>query len=60
VHAPTEGKYHDTKDSFYEELEPAFDQFPKYHMKMLKGYFSANFRNGPLQTTGINTSALVS
>jgi exonuclease III len=35
VHAPTEDKYDDTKDSFYEELEGVFDQFPKYHMKIL-------------------------
>jgi hypothetical protein len=24
-----------TKHSFYEELENAFNQFPKYHMKIL-------------------------
>jgi hypothetical protein len=31
----------DTKDSFYEELEGVFDQFPKYHMKILLGDFNA-------------------
>jgi hypothetical protein len=31
VHAPTEDKCDDTKDSFYDELEGVFDQFPKYH-----------------------------
>jgi hypothetical protein len=35
VHAPTEDKCDDAKDSFYEELEGVFDQFPKYHMKIL-------------------------
>jgi hypothetical protein len=35
VHAPTEDKDHDIKDSFYEELEQVFDQFPRYHMKIL-------------------------
>jgi hypothetical protein len=35
VHAPT-----DTKDSFYEELEGVFDQFSKYHMKILLGDFN--------------------
>jgi hypothetical protein len=30
-----------TKDSFYEELEGVFDQFPKYHMKILLGDFYA-------------------
>jgi len=30
VHAPSEEKSDDSKDSFYEELEQAFDYFPKY------------------------------
>ncbi|KAJ4450080.1 hypothetical protein ANN_01487 [Periplaneta americana] len=29
------------KDSFYEELEHTFDQFPRYHMKILLGDFNA-------------------
>ncbi|KAJ4446465.1 hypothetical protein ANN_13161 [Periplaneta americana] len=29
------------KDSFYEELEHNFDQFPRYHMKILLGDFKA-------------------
>jgi hypothetical protein len=29
VHAPTEDKIEDVKDSFYEELERVFDKFPK-------------------------------
>jgi hypothetical protein len=41
IHAPTEDKTDDVKDSFYEELERVFDKFPKYHMKTLLGYFSA-------------------
>jgi endonuclease/exonuclease/phosphatase family metal-dependent hydrolase len=41
VHAPTEDKCDDTKDSFYEELEGIFHQFPKYHMKILLGDFNA-------------------
>jgi hypothetical protein len=35
VHVPTEYKNDDMKDSFYEELEYVFSQFPKYHMKIL-------------------------
>jgi hypothetical protein len=35
VHAPTEDKTDDVKDSFHEELERIFDKFPKYHMKIL-------------------------
>jgi hypothetical protein len=41
VHAPTEDKTDDMKDSFYEELERVFDKFPKYHMKILLGDFKA-------------------
>jgi hypothetical protein len=37
VHAPTEYKNDDVKDSFYEELERVFDNFSKYHMKILLG-----------------------
>jgi hypothetical protein len=35
VHAPTEDKTNDTKDSFYKELEHLFYKFPKYHKKVL-------------------------
>jgi hypothetical protein len=35
VHAPTEDKINDMKDSFYEELERVFDKFLKYHMRIL-------------------------
>jgi hypothetical protein len=41
VHAPTEDKIVYRKDRFYEELERVFDKYPKYHMKMLFGDFSA-------------------
>ena len=34
VHAPSEEKSDEAKDSFYEELKQVFDHFPKYHMKM--------------------------
>jgi hypothetical protein len=37
VHAPTEGKT-DVKNSFYEELEPVSDKFPKYHMKTVRRF----------------------
>jgi hypothetical protein len=33
VHAPTEDKHGDTKDSFYEELGRVFDQFPEYQVR---------------------------
>jgi endonuclease/exonuclease/phosphatase family metal-dependent hydrolase len=41
VHAPTEDKDDVIKDSFYEELEQVFDQFPRYNMKILLGDFNA-------------------
>jgi exonuclease III len=41
IHAPTEDKTDDVKDSFCEELGCMFDKFPKYHMKILLGDFNA-------------------
>jgi exonuclease III len=41
VHAPTEEKDDDIKDSFNEELEQVFDQFSMYHMNILLGDFNA-------------------
>jgi hypothetical protein len=41
VHAPTENKTDDMKDSFYEELECVFHKFPKYHMEILLGDLNA-------------------
>jgi hypothetical protein len=41
VHAPTEDKIYHIRDRFYEELEQDFDKFPKWHMKILLGDFSA-------------------
>jgi hypothetical protein len=37
VHASTEEKLDEVKDSFYEELKCVFDKLPKYHMKILSG-----------------------
>jgi hypothetical protein len=41
VHAQSEDKSDDSKDSFYEELKQVFDHFPRYHMKILLGDFNA-------------------
>jgi len=43
VHAPSEEKSDDSKDSFCEELEHFFffNHFPKYHMKILFRDFNA-------------------
>jgi hypothetical protein len=39
MHAPTEDKDDDKKDSFY-ILKQVFDQFSRYHMKILLEYFN--------------------
>jgi hypothetical protein len=39
IHAPTENKIDDVKDSFYEELERVFEKFPKYYMNILLEVF---------------------
>jgi hypothetical protein len=41
VLGPTADSIYDVNDSFYEEQERVFDKFPKYHMKILLGDFSA-------------------
>jgi hypothetical protein len=41
VHAHTEDKIDDVKDSFYEELERIFDKFSTYYMNILLRDFSA-------------------
>jgi hypothetical protein len=46
VHAPTEDKTDEVKDSFYEELERVFDKFPKYRMKIRLGDFNAKVGKG--------------
>jgi hypothetical protein len=38
IHAPTEDKTDDVKDSFYEGLECVFDKFPKCHMKIVRRF----------------------
>jgi hypothetical protein len=53
AYAPTEDKSHDTKNSLYEELERAFDQFPLHCINILldfnadvleRRYFQTNNR----------------
>jgi exonuclease III len=41
VHAPTEDKTDDVKDSFYKDLDHILDKLPKYHKKILLGDFNA-------------------
>jgi hypothetical protein len=55
VHAPFEDKHDNMKDSFYKEREHVFNQFPKYHIKMLLGDFSIKVGRGDIfkSTIGI-------
>jgi hypothetical protein len=43
MHAPTEEKSDDTKDSLSEELQQVFDHFCTYHMNFLFANFNAKF-----------------
>jgi hypothetical protein len=42
VYATAQDKCDDMKDRFYEELEGVFDQFPKFHIKILLRDFDAS------------------
>jgi endonuclease/exonuclease/phosphatase family metal-dependent hydrolase len=44
AHAPSEEKSDDSKDSFYEELEHFYDNFPQCHLKILLGDFNEKLR----------------
>jgi exonuclease III len=41
VRAPSKDKCDNKKKKFYDELERAFDQFPKHHTKILLGEVNA-------------------
>ena len=43
VHAQSEEKSNDSKDSFYQELGQFFDHFPNQRTKILLGDFNAKF-----------------
>jgi hypothetical protein len=48
VHALTENNYDATKDNFYKKLERVFDQFRKYHIKIMLGDFNAKVRRADI------------
>ena len=57
LHAPSEEKSDDSKDSFYEELEQIFYHFSKYHMKILLGDCNAKVgRENIFKLTIVNES----
>jgi hypothetical protein len=53
VHAPTQDKINDLKDSFYKELERIFDKFPKHHMKMLLNFSAKVGREDHYKDQGV-------
>jgi hypothetical protein len=58
VHAPTEDNDDAIKDSIYKELEEVFDQFPRYHMKILMGDFNAKVRREDIFKPRIGSESL--
>jgi hypothetical protein len=58
VHAPTEDKTDDVKDSSYEEVERVFDKFPNYHMKSLLGDFKDKVGREDIFKTTIGNESL--
>ena len=58
MHAPSEEKRDESKDSFDEELEQVFDHFPKYHMKILLGDFNAKVGRGNIFKPTIGNESL--
>jgi hypothetical protein len=59
VHAETEDKSVDPKDSFYEELEPVFSQFHKYRTKILLGDSSSNLGSEDIFKLTIRRNSLI-
>ena len=57
MHAPSEKKSDDSKDSSYEELEHIFNHFPKYHMKILLD-LSANLEKEDIFKVTIGNDSL--
>jgi len=58
VHASSEDKSDDSKDSFYEELVQVSDHFPRYHMKILIGDFNAKVGRGNIFKPTIGNESL--
>jgi len=58
VYAPSEDKTDYSKDSFYAELEQAFDYFPKYHTKILLGDSIAKVRRENILKPAIDKESL--
>jgi hypothetical protein len=62
VHAPWVDDSDDVKDSFYDEPGCILDQFPRYNMNILLGYFNAKVGRDDIfkLTIGNNSSHEIS
>jgi hypothetical protein len=58
VHATTEDKTDDIKDSCCEELECVFNKFPKYHMIILLADFNAKVGREDISKPAIGNKSL--
>jgi len=58
MHAASEEKSENSKDSFLEELQQAFDHFHKYHMKILLGDFNAKVKRENIFSLAIGNECL--
>jgi hypothetical protein len=58
VHASSEEKSDDSKDSFYKEIEQVFHHVPKHHMKILLEDYNAKFGREDIFTPTIGNESL--
>jgi hypothetical protein len=58
VRGPREEESDDSKDGFYDELEQAFDYFPKYHTQFLLGDFKTKLEREEIFKLTIGNESL--
>jgi exonuclease III len=58
VHASTEEKSDDTKNSFYGKLDCVFDEFLRYHMKILLGDFNKKVEREDISKPAVRNESL--
>lgn len=58
VHAPTEEKTSEVKESFYEELDRAYSQCPSHDLKIVLGDFNAKLGREPIYSRCIGFHSL--
>jgi hypothetical protein len=58
MHGPSEEKSDDSINTFYDELDQVFNDFPKYHLKVLLGDFNAKLEREYILTLTIGNESL--